>query len=122
MIIYSMLKHLHVLFVVLGTVFFMIRFLMLILYPHKTPQKIWMILSHSVYLCIVISAMCLVYWTGKYPFLQWWATLKLLGLVGFIIFGILATKKVQTIQLRCFYGILWLFNTGALFYLGMFKF
>ncbi len=97
---YPMLKHLHVTFVVLSGVGFLVRGMwMLADSPHLKARwvRIW---PHVVDTLLLASALGLAFISGQYPFAQNWLTAKVVGLVAYIVCGTMALKRGKTKQTR----------------------
>lgn len=97
---YLMLKHLHVTFVVLSGLGFLIRGgWMLADSPHLKARwvRIW---PHVVDTLLLASALGVAWISGQYPFVQNWLTAKVAGLVAYIICGTMALKRGKTKKTR----------------------
>lgn len=110
---YMMAKHLHLTAVALSVTLFLIRFL----WAQKNPlilEKFWakvlphiidtVLLGSAVWLCVIIS---------QYPLVNGWLTFKVVGVVAYIVFGLIALKKAKTAPVK------WLAFIAALLSLAM---
>lgn len=92
---YMALKHSHVGFVYLSLILFVLRFALAYLKPALNSNKILKIAPHVISALLLITAVLLCVQLEQYPFTDAWVTAKLLGLVAYVVFGILAIKKMN---------------------------
>lgn len=97
---YLALKHLHVTAVLLsGTGFFLRGLLML----GDSPllAKRWLkVVPHVVDTVLLGSAIAMAVMSAQYPFVQPWLTAKFLGLLAYILLGMMALKRGRTKAVR----------------------
>lgn len=92
---YMALKHSHVGFVYLSLILFVLRFALAYVKPALNNNKILKIAPHVISALLLITAVLLCVQLEQYPFTDAWVTAKLLGLVAYVVFGILAIKKMN---------------------------
>jgi len=98
---YSLLKALHISFVITSYTLFFLRGL-LILQETNMPQQRWLkIVPHVVDTLLLVAAIALAFTIHQYPFVDSWLTAKVVGLVLYIGLGSVALKygKSKTIRL-----------------------
>jgi uncharacterized membrane protein SirB2 len=92
---YMALKHSHVGFVYLSLILFVLRFALAYVKPTWNNNKLMKIGPHVISALLLITAGLLCVQLQQYPFAEAWVTAKLLGLVAYVVFGILAIKKMN---------------------------
>ena len=90
---YSALKHSHIGLAYLSILLFIIRFALFKFKPAFKSNKVLKILPHIIDTFLLIFAIWLCVMIGQYPLTDHWLTGKVLGLVGYIAFGIIAIKQ-----------------------------
>ena len=97
---YLALKHLHVTAVLLsGTGFFLRGLLMLGDSPLLASR--WLkVVPHVVDTVLLGSAIAMAVMSAQYPFAQAWLTAKFIGLLAYILLGMVALKRGRTKALR----------------------
>ncbi|WP_258807120.1 MULTISPECIES: SirB2 family protein [Pseudidiomarina] len=120
MIPYIALKHLHVTFVAISVLLFVLRFFWRSIDAKVAQQKWVKVVPHVIdtFLLLTIVGM-LLHW-GQWPWETSWLGNKLLGLVGYIAFGLVA-MKAQTTALRFGGFIVALGWIGFLFHVAFSK-
>mgnify|MGYP000117919279 FL=1 len=89
---YVAFKHMHVLFVVISVTLFLLRFIWKQL-DSDLLQKRWVkIVPHINDTLLLASAIVMLVLTHRAPFADPWVTEKVLGVIGYILFGLLALK------------------------------
>lgn len=99
---YLALKHMHVTFVVLSVIFFIVRFFWLQKKPAMLEAKIVKIAPHVIDTLLLISAIGLMKITSQYPFVMDWLTLKLGFVILYIVAGFHCLKKAQQTKQQYF--------------------
>lgn len=97
---YSALKHLHTITVVLSFCLFVLRGVWMLV---ESPQlqRIWVrIVPHVIDAVLLASAIGLAVILHQYPFVHGWLTAKVLGLILYIILGSIALKRGSTKTIR----------------------
>lgn len=92
---YAVLKIVHVASVVLSFAIFAVRGGNALSGQSGQQGKLGRIVPHVVYTILLVSALGMVFITRQYPFVAAWPTVKLLGLVAFVVFGVFAFKGSQ---------------------------
>lgn len=90
---YSALKHSHIGLAYLSILLFIIRFALFKFKPAFKSNKVLKILPHIIDTFLLTFAIWLCVMIGQYPLTDHWLTGKVLGLVGYIAFGIIAIKQ-----------------------------
>lgn len=103
--VYELVKIIHVLTVTLSVAGFSVRvILMLNDSPYQT--SFWFKkLPHFNDSVLLLSALTMVYLLGINPFTTPWIAEKLLGLVAYILFGMLALKWGKTKPIKAFAAV-----------------
>ncbi len=105
---YIMAKHLHLTAVVLSILLFVIRFIWS-QFDASILQKKWVkVVPHIIDTVLLASAIWLCVILSQYPFVQSWLTFKVLGVIAYILLGLVALKWASTAAGR------WLGFFGAL--------
>lgn len=105
---YMMAKHLHLTAVVLSILLFILRFVWS-QFDANALQKKWLkIVPHIVDTVLLASAIWLCVILSQYPFVQSWLTFKVLGVIAYILLGLVALKWASSAAGR------WLGFLGAL--------
>lgn len=93
---YSALKHSHAGIAYLSILLFIIRFALFKYQPTLRKNKLLKIVPHVIDTFLLIFAVMLCLKIGQYPLTDHWLTVKVLGLVAYIGFGIIAIKQGKT--------------------------
>lgn len=109
---YLAIKHIHVTFAALSGILFFLRGLMMLADSAMLKRRWLKIVPHVIDTILLASALVMVVWSAQYPFVQGWLTAKVLALVGYIVFGIIAlrTGKTKTVRIAAFITALVLFG------------
>ncbi len=114
---YMMAKHLHLTAIALSFALFVVRFV-LTMKQSQMLQKKWLkITPHIVDTVLLISIVLLCVELSLYPFVNEWATSKLIGLVLYILSVAFALKWARNNLMRVvgFAGaVAWLVVTGSI--------
>lgn len=105
MLIYVLVKYVHVTTVILSLSGFFLRGLLLL---HASPimNARWIrILPHVNDTILLIAAVTLAAMSGQYPFVVDWVTAKVLGLIAYIILGSLALRPGSSRKARIGCGL-----------------
>ncbi len=89
---YLALKHIHMTFVVLSLLLFILRGLWLFRNSAMLDKKLFKIAPHIINTIMLVSGIILALHLGMNPGEQAWLMAKIIGLVVFIILGIGAFK------------------------------
>ncbi|WP_026374643.1 SirB2 family protein [Aestuariibacter salexigens] len=112
---YMMLKHLHLTAIAISVVLFILRFIWLMRESPQLQKKWVKILPHVVDTVLLASALGLCMVISQYPFVNGWVTEKVIGLVCYILLGLVAFKWARNNAMRLvgFFGALsWLVFTA----------
>ena len=112
---YMMLKHLHLTAIAISVVLFIIRFVWLMRESPQLQKKWVKIVPHVVDTVLLASALALCVVISQYPFVHAWVTEKVIGVVCYILLGLLAMKWARNNAMRLvgFFGALsWLVFTA----------
>lgn len=93
---YSAIKHAHIGIAYLSILLFIIRFALFKFKPAFKSNKLLKILPHVIDTFLLIFAIWLCTIISQYPLTDHWLTAKVIGLVGYIGFGIIAIKQGKT--------------------------
>lgn len=103
---YVVFKHLHVLFVLISVTLFLFRFVLRLL-DSPALQKKWLkVIPHINDTLLLASAIGIMLTLGMYPIQVPWLTDKVIGVIAYIGFGVLALKGKSA-------GVRWLGFVGA---------
>ncbi len=109
---YMMAKHLHMTAVGISVLLFVFRFI----YGQMNPsflQKKWVkVVPHIIDTVLLGSAIWLCVILSQYPIVNGWLTAKVIGVIGYILFGLLALKSETPVKK-------WGGFAGALIVLGV---
>ncbi len=97
---YMMAKHLHLTAVVLSILLFVLRFIWAQMDPTALQRKWLKIVPHIIDTVLLGSAIWLCVLIAQYPLVSGWLTFKLLGLIAYIVLGVIALKKAKTAPMR----------------------
>lgn len=100
---YVALKHLHVTCVVLSGLGFCLRGWWMLRESPLRQHRLTRILPHVVDSLLLGSAVTMAWMSGQYPFVNAWLTAKLVGLVAYILLGMMALKRGRTMTIRARY-------------------
>ena len=109
---YMMAKHLHMTAVGISVLLFVFRFI----YGQMNPsflQKKWVkVVPHIIDTVLLGSAIWLCVILSQYPIVNSWLTAKVIGVIGYILFGLLVLKSETPVKK-------WGGFAGALIVLGV---
>lgn len=120
MIPYIALKHLHVTFVVISVLLFVLRFFWRSIDAKVAQQKWVKVVPHIIDTFLLLTIIGLLLHLGQWPWETSWLGNKLLGLFGYIAFGLVA-MKAQSAALRFGGFIVALGWIGFLFHVAFSK-
>lgn len=100
---YLILKHLHVTCVVLSGLGFCLRGWWMLRESRLRQHRLTRILPHIVDTLLLGSALTMAWMSGQYPFVHGWLTAKLIGLLAYILLGMMALKRGRTLAIRARY-------------------
>ncbi|ROS05189.1 putative membrane protein SirB2 [Sinobacterium caligoides] len=98
---YAMLKHLHMTLALLSIIGFILRGVLLATGSGLMQKKLLKIAPHIIDTILLITAIGLMVTINSYPFYNAsWLSAKLIALIGYIGFGIIAFKAGRPIATR----------------------
>ena len=97
---YFALKHIHMLCAVLSIVGFIIRGALRIKESSILERKWIRIAPHIVDTVLLLSAVGLMFSIHQYPFVNSWLTAKFLGLIAYILLGLVTMRFAKKRALR----------------------
>ncbi|WP_027865881.1 SirB2 family protein [Massilia alkalitolerans] len=97
---YIALKHLHVTFVALSGLLFLVRGIWMLRASPNLEQRWARIVPHIVDTLLLASAIGLAVVSHQYPGQMPWLTAKVVGLVAYIVLGTIALKRGRTQGVR----------------------
>lgn len=97
---YIALKHLHVTFVALSGLLFLVRGIWMLRASPNLEQRWARIVPHIVDTLLLASAIGLAVVSHQYPGQMPWLTAKVVGLVAYIVLGTIALKRGRTRGVR----------------------
>lgn len=103
---YLLLKHLHVTCVVLSGAGFALRAYWMLAGSPLLLHRLTRSLPHLVDTLLLGSALLMAWMSGQYPFVHGWLTAKVLGLLAYIGFGMMALKRGRTRVVRLRFVVL----------------
>lgn len=105
---YLAIKHLHVVCAVVSGLGFLLRGIWMWRASSCLQHPLTRRLPHVVDSVLLGSALTLAAWSGQWPFAQGWLTVKLFGLLLYIVLGAFALRRGRTPIIRrcCFIAAL----------------
>ncbi len=98
--IFIALKHLHLTCVALSGCGFALRGFWMLSDSPMLSRRWVRIVPHIVDTVLLGSAIAMAVISAQYPFAQNWLTAKLIGLLAYILFGMVALKRGKTKAIR----------------------
>lgn len=93
---YLILKHIHVTAVALSGTGFLLRGLLMLRASPLLQTRLAKVLPHVIDTILLGSALAMVMISAQYPFVLSWLTAKVIGLLAYIGFGMMALKRGRT--------------------------
>ncbi len=100
MTIYTLVKYVHLLSVVLSLVGFFLRGLLTLRASSLVKARWVKVLPHINDTILLIAALSLAFMSEQYPFVAGWVTAKVLGVIAYIILGSLALREGSSRRTR----------------------
>lgn len=97
---YTVVKHLHILFVTLSVSGFVVRGLLMMRGSPLLHRRWFKVVPHVNDTLLLAAALALMVMSEQYPFVDAWVTAKVFGLIAYIILGSLALKAGRTPAVR----------------------
>lgn len=98
--LYLIVKQVHVTSIALSFALFAARGLWVLSGRELPRHPVLRVLPHVVDTVLLTSALWLTTLIHQYPFAQGWLTVKVLGLVVYVVLGSLALKRAATLRLK----------------------
>lgn len=92
---YVALKHSHAGLAYLTIVLFVVRFALFYVSPVQRRNKILKVLPHIIDTLLLVFAIWLCVVIQQYPLVNGWLTAKVLGLLAYIGFGVVAIRRAS---------------------------
>lgn len=109
---YLALKHVHLTAVVLSFTGFCLRALLMFAGSPLLQRRLFKVLPHVIDTVLLASALGMVFLSAQYPFVLPWLTAKIVGLLAYIVLGMMALKYGRTKAQRAFWFVAALFAFG----------
>ena len=93
---YVLVKHVHVISVVLSIFGFFVRGVLMLRGSSLVGARWVLIVPHINDTVLLVAALALAAMSGQYPFVAGWVTAKVFGVIGYIILGTLAFRRDST--------------------------
>ena len=97
---YSAIKHTHMLFAIASILFFILRGIWMMTDSALLTRRVTRVLPHVIDTVLLVTAIILAIMLAQYPFVAGWVTSKVLGLVAYIVLGVIALKRGRTKGVR----------------------
>lgn len=97
---YFAVKHIHITFAALSGLLFFIRGLMMLSDAGMLQRRWAKVVPHVIDTVLLASALVMVVWSAQYPFAQGWLTAKLVGLIAYIVLGVIALRPGRSRKTR----------------------
>lgn len=113
---YQILKHFHLLFIVLSVSLLIIRFVWMLSGSAQLDKKWVKVLPHVIDTGLLLSALGLCLVIAQYPFIHLWLTEKLIAVIAYICMGVMCYKgRTRLLRMVAFVGAIgWLGLIGHL--------
>jgi len=102
--LYTPIKHSHLLLVALSIVYFFLRGGSKIIGGKWQNALAVKISAHTIDTLLLLTGFSLMFMASVYPVQSHWLTVKLLFLVGYIVFGIKTMKSPSVMQQRSYFA------------------
>lgn len=93
---YTAIKHIHLLSVLLSLSLFALRGVWMLLDSHWLQKRWIQRTTYVIDTCLLASALTLCVLIQQYPFVDHWLTAKVLALMLYIFLGVIALKRGKT--------------------------
>lgn len=97
---YLLIKQIHLTAVSLSIIGFLLRGAWMIMASPLLHKKLVRIVPHIVDTVLLVSAIAMILQIGQYPFVHGWLTAKLVALLLYILFGMVALTYGRTKPIR----------------------
>src|SRR5690606_2556367 len=89
-IVYNGIKHLHMLLAVVSLFGFVLRGAWMLRDSPLLQQRVVRVLPHVVDTLLLATAVALAVMSAQYPLVTGWVTAKVVGLIAYIVLGVIA--------------------------------
>jgi len=109
--LYSIIKHTHMTLVFLSISGFILRFIWKQAYPQLFARKWVKVIPHFVDTLLLLFGIGLTLMVSQYPVTHAWLSAKIIGLILYIILGMMALKRChsKTGQFISFFSAIFVF-------------
>lgn len=97
---YYGIKHLHMLLAVISIAGFILRGVWMMTGSALLEKRLVRILPHVVDTLLLVTAIVLMVMVSQYPLIAGWVTAKVVGLVVYIVLGMIALRRGRTLGIR----------------------
>lgn len=97
---YYGIKHLHMLLAVVSILGFILRGVWMMRGSALLDKRVVRVLPHVVDTLLLLTAIALSVMIAQYPFVAGWVTAKVVGLVAYIVLGVIALRRGRTLGIR----------------------
>ena len=97
---YYGIKHLHMLLAVVSILGFILRGVWMMRGSGLLDKRVVRVLPHVVDTLLLLTAIALSVMIAQYPFVAGWVTAKVVGLVAYIVLGVIALRRGRTLGIR----------------------
>lgn len=94
---YVALKHSHASLAYLTIILFVVRFALFYVSPVQRRNKVLKVLPHVIDTLLLVFAIWLCVVIQQYPLMNGWLTAKVLGLLAYIGFGVVAIRRASKV-------------------------
>jgi len=98
--VYYGIKHLHMLLAVISIAGFILRGVWMMTGSALLEKRLVRILPHVVDTLLLVTAIVLMVMVSQYPLTAGWVTAKVVGLVVYIVLGMIALRRGRTLGIR----------------------
>lgn len=97
---YNGIKHLHMLLAVVSLFGFVLRGAWMLRDSPLLQQRVVRVLPHVVDTLLLATAVALAVMSAQYPLVTGWVTAKVVGLIAYIVLGVIALRRGRTRGIR----------------------
>jgi len=98
--VYNGIKHLHMLLAVVSLFGFVLRGAWMLRDSPLLQQRVVRVLPHVVDTLLLATAVALAVMSAQYPLVTGWVTAKVVGLIAYIVLGVIALRRGRTRGIR----------------------
>lgn len=97
---YNGIKHLHMLLAVVSLFGFVLRGAWMLRDSPLLQQRVVRVLPHVVDTLLLATAVALAVMSAQHPLVTGWVTAKVVGLIAYIVLGVIALRRGRTRGIR----------------------